>query len=262
MSDQEQVLTDEQIESEAQQLAERDLDADPSGQSHIPKKFVGKDINEVFDAYRALESEKGRLASELGQERKEREEQQRRIENLESQMRQPANFQQQPQQPVQQPQYVDPLESFEDEFNEDPARAVSRALRQQELARKAELEQIQQQTKASSASDYYYKQKAENPDFARREQIMAQLLQRYGAHFADHQSKEVLEILDLASQGYDRKYYEQQAASKIQEGKNQVLSEKRQAQSEAPYTEGEQSVNFEDLSLEEMEKLLPKSDNY
>ena len=74
-------------------------------------------------------------------------------------------------------------------------------------------------------------------------------------------SAKALKLLDIASKGADVGYYEKQAIERSRKDGLSVKEEKHQAQSESASSEGEQSVDFNKLSLAEMEKLLGRSDD-
>lgn len=226
----------------------------------IPQKFVGKSPMEIIQAYRELEKERGRLASELGSTRKEREtleEQYRQAERERIAYAQAAN-QRQPR-TVQMEEEQDPIAVFDSKFDEDPRTAVKMALN-------AVSSRIKQQSLAQAqaeAEGYYRKQKQDNPDYARREPIMQQLAIEMQDIIRPEAltSVKALRALDLMSRGMDMDYYTKQAAERAQQGGLSVRSEKQRAQSESAVSKGDTSVPFEKLSLDEMRKALGRSDD-
>jgi len=226
----------------------------------IPQKFVGKSSMEIIQAYRELEKDRGRLASELGSARKEREtleEQYRQAERERIAYAQAAN-QRQPR-TVQIEEAQDPVAVFDSKFDEDPRNAVKMALN-------AVSSQMKQQSRAQSqaeAEGYYRRQKQDNPDYSRREPIM----QRLAAELTDvvkpeyQNSLKVLAALDLMSKGADIDYYTKQAVERGQKDGLSVRSEKQRAQSESATSKTDSSVSFKNLSLDEMRKVLGRSDD-
>lgn len=226
----------------------------------IPQKFVGKSPMEIIQAYRELEKERGRLASELGSSRKEKE-------SLEEQYRQAereriayaqAATQRQPR-TVQMQEEEDPIAVFDSKFDEDPKTAVK-------LALNAVSSKMKQQSLAQAhaeAEGYYRKQKQENPDYSRREPIMQQLALEMQEIIRPEAltSVKALRALDLMSRGMDMDYYTKQAAERAQQGGLSVRSEKQRAQSESSVSKTDSSVPFEKLSLDEMRKVLGRSDD-
>jgi hypothetical protein len=231
----------------------------------IPQKFVGKSPAEIMQAYRELERERGRMANELGQARKEREAYEEKYRNLERDaMRYQAMPTQTPPQAAKVEAEMDPLSAFESKFDEDPKLAIREALRrQQELVRRQTVEQSMQQ-RAAEAQEFYWRQKKENPDYARREPIMQQLVSEFQDVIKPEylNSTKVLKALDLMSRGSDLDFYTKQAVEKVQRDGLAVRDEKRRAQSESSSSDGGgQSVPFEKLSLDEMRKFLGRVDD-
>jgi hypothetical protein len=226
----------------------------------IPQKFVGKSPLEIIQAYRELERERGRLASELGSTRKEKEtvEEQFRQAERERIAYAQAATQRQPK-TVQMEEEQDPIAVFDSKFDEDPRTAVKMALN-------AVSNRIQQQSREQSrmeAEGYYRKQKQENPDYARREPMMQQLAIEMQDIIRPEalSSVKALRALDLMSRGMDLDYYTKQAAERAQQGGLSVRSEKQRAQSESAVSKTDASVPFDKLSLDEMRKALGRSDD-
>lgn len=230
----------------------------------IPAKFVGKSAFEIAQNYRELERDRGRLANELGSTRKEREDLEKRFRDLEASV---ARYNTMPTQapPTQQPQRqeVDPLEVFDKTFDEDPKKAFKDALRLQREVTEKMLSQQSYQARQQEAQQFYWTQKKDNPDYARREAAMQQLAQEFGDVIRPEfmNSKKVLEALDLMSRGRDVDYYSKQAVEKVQKNGSSVRMEKRRSQSESASSEGEQLKDFKSLSATEMAKLLGRSDD-
>lgn len=252
------------IEPQAQEISTSgQLDAVEEANT-IPQKFVGKSPMEIIQAYRELEKERGRLASELGSTRKERESLEEQYKTLEreriAQMQMPT---QRPPKVVQMEEEVDPVSVFESKFEEDPKEAIKLALKGLNHSVSNKLKQQTIQQIQAEGADYYWKQKKDNPDYSRREPLMQQL----AAELQDVvkpeflNSAKVLRALDLMSRGADVDYYSKQAVERAQKGGLSVRSEKQRAQSESAVSQGDVSTPFEKLSLDEMRRALGRSDD-
>jgi len=230
----------------------------------IPQKFVGKSPMEIIQAYRELERERGRLASELGSARKERESLEDQYKTLEreriAQMQMPT---QRPPKVVQMEEEVDPVSVFESKFEEDPKEAIKQALKGLNQSVSSKLKQQSIQQIQAEGADYYWKQKKENPDYSRREPLMQQLASELQDVVRPEylNSVKVLRALDLMSRGMDVDYYSKQAVERVQKDGLSVRSEKQRAQSESAVSNGDTSVPFEKLSLDEMRRALGRSDD-
>ena len=230
----------------------------------IPQKFVGKSPMEIIQAYRELERERGRLASELGSARKERESLEDQYKTLEreriAQMQMPT---QRPPKVVQMEEEVDPVSVFESKFEEDPKEAIKQALKGLNQSVSSKLKQQSIQQIQAEGADYYWKQKKENPDYSRREPLMQQLASELQDVVRPEylNSVKVLRALDLMSRGMDVDYYSKQAVERVQKEGLSVRSEKQRAQSESAVSNGDTSVPFEKLSLDEMRRALGRSDD-
>ena len=230
----------------------------------IPEKFVGKSPLEIIHAYRELEKERGRLASELGSTRKERESLEEQYRSLERERMAHAQMPtQRPPKVVQMEEELDPVSVFESKFEEDPKEAIKLALKGLNQSVSSKLKQQSIQQIQAEGADYYWKQKKENPDYSRREPLMQQL----AAELQDVvkpeylNSAKVLRALDLMSRGADIDYYSKQAVERVQKDGLSVRSEKQRAQSESSFSQGDKSVPFEKLSLDEMRRVLGRSDD-
>ena len=230
----------------------------------IPQKFVGKSPMEIIQAYRELEKERGRLASELGSTRKERESLEEQYRNLEreriAQMQMPT---QRPPRVVQMEEEVDPVSVFESKFEEDPKEAIKQALKGLNQSVSSKLKQQSVQQIQAEGAEYYWKQKKENPDYSRREPLMQQLASELQDVVRPEflNSAKVLKALDLMSRGMDVDYYSKQAVERVQKDGLSVRSEKQRAQSESAVSQGDTSVAFDKLSLDEMRRALGRSDD-
>lgn len=230
----------------------------------IPEKFVGKSPMEIIQAYRELEKERGRLASELGSTRKERESLEEQYRMLEreriAQTQMPT---QRPPKVVQMEEELDPVSVFESKFEEDPKEAIKQALKGLNQSVSSKLKQQSLQQIQAEGAEYYWKQKKENPDYSRREPLMQQLASELQDIVKPEylNSVKVLRALDLMSRGADTDYYAKQAVERVQKDGLSVRSEKQRAQSESAVSYGEKSVSFDKLSLDEMRRALGRSDD-
>jgi len=230
----------------------------------IPQKFVGKPAMEVIEAYKKLESDRGRMANELGSIRKEREMLEAKYRELErSVMRHNSMPTQAPPNQVASQSETDPLSVFDAQFDEDPKAAIREALRTQQEGFQQRQRQLSQQQLAAEAQEYYWKQKKENQDYARREPLMQQLVSEFQDVIRPEylNSVKVLKALDLMSRGADLEFYTKSATEKAQRNGSSVREEKRRAQSESATGEGDMRVSFDKLSLEDMAKALGRSDD-
>jgi hypothetical protein len=259
MSDEyrDELTSQSEASAEEQQTQEADLGQSDQTGTRIPEKFVGKSLDDIMQAYQELEKDRGRLASEVGETRK-------KMEELEEQYRH-TQFNQQPapstpQQEVQPQQQMDPLSVLDSKFDEDPRAAIKEALKQQYemLQSQSQMQRVQEQS--VKAQEYYYSQKKDNPDFARRESSMQNLARQY-AHMVKPEylnSPDMIKMLDLASQGADRNYYEKAALKSAQEQGASVREEKRKASSVSSNSEGDSRINLNDLSNDEYLKAMEK----
>jgi len=253
----EQMSASEQgLEGQGQQTPNEGQSASSDELNSIPQKFVGKSAAEILQAYQALEKESGRLRSELGSTRKEREDLERRYREIEKQRLQPMPTQAPPPQHNPQPD-LDPFSALESKFDEDPKMAIKEALRrQQEIFQRTTQEQSIQQ-RAYEAQQYYWQQKQANQDFARRETLMQQAVQQYGDLIRPEMlnSVKTLQLLDALSRGMDIPYYERQAVERAKKDGLSSREEKRRAQSESSFSDGDRTVDIDKLSTAEIEKL-------
>lgn len=271
MTQDETIVNQQTTSNQEEQSSAQTPESSTQGQSEtvddanlIPEKFVGKSAIEIAHAYKELERDRGRISSELGSARKEREDMQQRFRDLEQSVaRYNSNPMQTPPQANRQAEEVDPLSSFDTTFDEDPKKAIKEALRlQQELGHKRVQEQSMQH-RAQEANQYYWNEKQTNPDYARREPIMQQLVSEFQDVIKPEylNSKKVLQALDLMSRGKDVDFYKREAAASAQKNSSSVREEKRQASSESATSEGEQLKDFNKLSSKDMAKLLGRSDD-
>lgn len=253
-----------ELQPQSQEISTLGQTAAVEEANSIPEKFVGKSPLEIIHAYRELEKERGRLASELGSTRKERESLEEQYRSLERERMAHAQMPtQRPPKVVQMEEELDPVSVFESKFEEDPKEAIKLALKGLNQSVSSKLKQQSIQQIQAEGADYYWKQKKENPDYSRREPLMQQL----AAELQDVvkpeylNSAKVLRALDLMSRGADVDYYAKQAVERVQKDGLSVRSEKQRAQSESSFSQGDKSVPFEKLSLDEMRRVLGRSDD-
>ena len=243
-----------EVEKGQESVASADPSQELDSDSTIPEKFIGKTAEEVISTYSNLEKDHGRISSELGEERKRREELQIRMDELRTQYNsQPIA----PQQPMAQAPIEQDLDKlFNEEFDEDPKQAILNRQIRHEKKLATDVLLREQALAAKELNSYYHQQVSDNPDFKRREPLMRQLAEKFSGILDQTKinSKETLEFLNLASQGVDIKHYEELAIKTSKQSVKSVLDEKRAAGSVSSSTEGNDTRAFESLSLEEMEK--------
>lgn len=267
---QDEKITEQQVTSEESSIETEQQTLDISNQDQsvqadgIPEKFIGKTVAEVAAAYKELQTAYGRQGTELGQSNKEREDFQEkwRLAERQSMQHQPIPTQISPQQSVQPQQDLDPVAVLDARFDDDPKEALKEALRIQNKRVNTNAQQQVIEQRGAEATQWYYKQKQENQDYARREPLMQQAASQFGHLISPEyrNSVQALQFLDLISKGMDVNYYSKQAVTKAQEDGLSVREEKRRAQSESSTSDGESTRAFESLSLEEMEKYLGEAD--
>lgn len=245
---------------------ETDVDANilsAPAEDMIPEKFIGKSPLEIAKAYQELERMHGRIASEKGHAEKKAEEAAARAAALEAQLQQAsAQRQQQHQDQDNSQQDMDPIQVLEKQWDESPREAIKQALKVSETreAQKRFSEQMKQQVAATTAR--YHEMKAKNSDFVQLEPTMVELSKKYGALLRPEvlNSPETLDILyDLAKAKNLDAVVEQRLAAK-QKTTASIKEEKRKVFSESSRSEGDSSRPFSSLSLEEMKKVLGRSD--
>lgn len=230
----------------------------------IPQKFVGKSSMDIIQAYKELEKERGRLASELGTTRKDKEELETRYKQVESAYAVQQYQSQAPKQvQIQAEEETDPVSVFEAKFEDDPREAIKAALKEIDSSVSKKLTKQSLAQAQAEALEYYNTQKRTNPDYARREPIMQQLASELSDIVKPEHlnSVRVLKALDLMSRGANIDHYMSEAAARAQKDGLSVRSEKQRAQSESSNSQGDKSVKFAELSLEEMRKALGRSDD-
>ena len=256
MSD--EIIDEKSTSTEVEKELEQTPEQSSQGESDIPQKFVGKSAIDVIQAYKELEKDRGRLAQQLGDSRKDKE-------GLEARYRQSENERMVAQSEVRSPKQVtlqddeDPISAFDSTFEADPRGAIREAIK----SVSGGFQKRDQKEALRDATSYYQQQKQNNPDYARREPIMQQLAQELKdiikpEHLA---SVKMLQALDVMSRGFDIEHYSKQAVERSQKEGLSVKNEKRHAQSESASSQGDSSVKFSALSLADMEKALGRSDD-
>jgi DNA repair exonuclease SbcCD ATPase subunit len=154
------------------------------------------------------------------------------------------------------------LKLYEEEFDSDPKNAIKNLTKRQMEREEAARRQLRLEAEARQAAEYYHQQKKENQDFARLEPKMQAIAQEY----ADLVNKDMinsvkaLKLLHLAARGASVDDYVAEASSRAKKEGATIRQEKQQAFSEGTRSEGQKSVSFKELSLEEMEKALGRAD--
>lgn len=242
--------TQETVASNEEPLSSQ---AEQAGELEIPAKFVGKDPQDIIRSYAELEKNFHRISSERAEATKAKAELERRLQETEAriaQTHQSANSQSR----TTQQEQSDPLAEYDSQFDVDPKGAIKKAL--SSVASKAE--QLTRQQEIAMARDYYFQRKQQDQEFAKLEATMNTLSQQYADVLSPERvnPKRALELLELAAKGATRDEY----ASSVKRAAEPIKDEKRAAHSESSHSDGERRIAFKDLSLEEMSKLLGRSD--
>jgi hypothetical protein len=263
----EQISQSETSDEQALDEQGQPIQTEEDNPNIIPQKFLEASKIDVIRSYQQLEKDRGRLASEIGELRKQQEDMTEQYKQLESQrFAQPTPGYAQPvvnQEPVQ--QELDPFSVLDTKFDDDPKEAIREAIRvqQEQFNRQFQVEKLQQET--AKGVNFYHEQKQANPDFARREPVMQRLSQQYGhiikPEFAN--SVDALRALDLMSRGADLDYYKNNAVEETKKQRASIVEEKRRAQSESASSQGDAGIDVggmtNDEYLKHMEQLYGRS---
>ncbi len=254
-SNQTQDTTNEELESSPELSGELE--------TSIPKKFVGKSVADIAKSYTEVERKLGQISSERAQKDKELEDLRAKYQSLEQQYN-GRLAQQSTDQPPQQEEEtaVDPISLLDsEEWETDPRGVIKKALKAVSSAvPKIASSVVTSQTRRQSAQEFYTRQKSENPDFAEREPDMAALAKKYGHIVKPEflQSPEFVDALYHAARGMRVQDYQSAALEKAKKSGDLVREEKRQAFSEGTSSQGDETVDFDSLSLEDQEAWLRK----
>lgn len=246
---------DEQTNQEALEASAEDSQPEAELDT-IPEKFIGKSALEIIKAYNNAEKQLSKVSSERAEERKRREDLEKRVQETESRLSSLSS------QPVQQRQEqspeTDPFAEYEKQFDSDPKEAIKSLVAKSREQARRERELAQMQAEAANAADFYNSQKRDNPEYAKLEPTMQALAREYGDLVDPRKvnSVKALKLLHLAAQGMTREAFASEVASKAKKETSAIKQEKRAAFSESSSTKNSAGKNFEDLSLEEMEKVL------
>lgn len=236
-------------------------DLTPEEPLEIPKKFVGKPPQEVLRAYNNLEREFHKVSSERADERKNREQLESKIREIEAKLN--AVPTQVPQQVRQDEEELDPLEDYDAQFEADPKGAIKSVIEKTTRKQKLEILKAQMEAEAREANAYYAEKKSKDQDFVKLEPKMQSLAREYADLVRPERinSTKALKLLHLAARGASVDDYVSEAVTRAKKESQSVREEKRQAFSESTGTKGDDRVDFKDLSVEEMAKLLGRSDD-
>jgi hypothetical protein len=255
----EQTLQGITEESAPEELQQTDASAEDSqvaeAQSdELPEKFKGKSAAEIARA--ALEAEKRMHDStqESASIRRQLQETQQRIYELQSQYQQ------------RQQQEVDPLEEIAKEWDEDPKQALIKGLRKQQESLAQREQRLALEMRSKQGTEYYYKEKQANPDFAQRETDMVEFSRKYGHLIKPEyaQSQEVMEALYFMARGSKVSEYEKAAVDRARKQQEKIKEEKRNAVSErsgalsTPNTDGVDVDDFARMTPKQQEEELEK----
>lgn len=231
-------------------------------ESSLPEKFRGKSAYDIYESYKQVEKDKGRIASELGQSRKAAEDAAARASLLERQLQEATQARNTtPANPEPQPE-ADPLADFDARFAKDPKEAVKYAAQASfNEARRAQANadiRMQQQL----ATNRYEQLKKDKSDFGELEPEMHNLAKQYGAYLRPEVANrpEVVDLMYDLARGRNAEKLISKAIENSKKSGDLVREEKRSAFSESSNSNGVSERPFEDLTIEEMEKRLGRSD--
>ena len=248
----------DQVERDAQPSLGEEFSSQPE-QLEIPEKYVGKSALDMIKINTDQEKYLSQVSSERSQLEKEKEELAARLQQLESERQQ--QFQSQPQQVPQGQQESDPYSWLDKELDENPKGAIRKLAEQQREEAKREALNAELQSRYADAQSYYYEQKKDNQDFAELEKDMQGMAQKFSPIIKPEflNSRQAIEALYLLARGNNVDRYKQSAIESAKKAGNLARDEKRSAFSESsqPSKSGN-SVPWDKLSVEEMEKLMPE----
>lgn len=221
----------------------------------IPEKFLNKSPLEIIQAYNNLEKHNSKVSSERAQEKKAREDLESRYKDLEARVN---SMQTQPSQHDDKAPEVDPFAEYDEQFDANPREAIKSLIGKTKAQMDQERRLLRMEGEQRLASEYYNTQKRDNPEYAKLEPVMLSLAQEYGDLVSPDQvnSVKALKLLHLAAKGARLDDYVAEAASKAKKETSTIRDEKRQAHSESPSSQGSKKVDFKDLPVDQMEKIL------
>lgn len=246
-----QLETTEALESASSEeaLEASQAPAESSQQQGEPDKFQGKSREDIIEMYRNVEKRVGNSVS-----RERHEELLARIQDLE----QRTSSQQA--QPTQQAE--DPLQLFEREAEEDPKKAIANLVKRAMGQVQEQVKSVSQQTRVQQARDYVESQLRDNPDFKDNWEKMQELDKRYGKYVSPeiHGTKEAVELLYKLARAERMDSY----IEKARQSKQAITQEKRSAFSEGNVSssQGKTEKSPDEMSLEELERVLGRADYY
>jgi hypothetical protein len=241
-----------------QQAQENQVEASLETQpDEIPEKFRGKSAIDVIKSYNEVERNFHKISAERADERRKREELETRMKDLEARA-----FAQQPQVSQRQEEQVDPLKLYEEEFDSDPKNAIKNLTKRQMEREEHARRQLALEADARMAAEFYNQQKKDNQDFAKLEPKMQAIAQEYADLVNPEKinSVKALKLLHLAARGASVEDYVAEASSRAKKEGATIRQEKQQAFSEGTRSEGQKTIKFGELSLDEMEKALGRAD--
>jgi hypothetical protein len=243
--------------NEQQTQEEVNLAAQEPQLDEIPEKFRGKSALDVIKSYNEVERNFHKISSERAEEKRQRESLDIKVRELE------ARLNSQPSQASkEQQEEVDPLKLYEEEFDSDPKTAIKNLTKRQMEKEITARRQAALEADARMAAEFYNQQKKDNQDFAKLEPKMQAIAQEYADLVNPEKinSVKALKLLHLAARGASVEDYVAEASSRAKKEGATIRQEKQQAYSEGTRSEGQKTVAFKDLSLEEMEKALGRAD--
>jgi len=243
--------------STEQEVAQSGQRTQETEQSEIPEKFKGKSSADIAKAYLEAEAKMREVLSERAQLQRERDESSQRLYELQAAMHNQSRAREQAAE-------ADPFADIEKELESDPQTAIKKLVSAvRDIPKKAK-EAVLKETRSYQAQDVFSRRKAENPDFAAREQDMAKLAQRFG-HLINPDrlnDPDTIEILDLMSRGQKTSTYVKEAEDRVRKERDSIKTEKRAAHSESANSQAsgtpDKEVDFSKLSRDEQKKELAR----
>lgn len=184
----------------------------------VPEKFLGKGAPEIIKSYTSLESQFSKVSSEKAAAEKRQAELEARIAELES----APKAEQAPEE-----QELNPLETYDEDFEEDPKEAIRKVLEHSEKSRRQEQQRLQEQ----QANEYWQQQAQSDEEFNELQSEMDKVAKEFGDLLNPNSiyDKRVIDLTYLVAQARTREKFAQAYAEKLKEDKSALEQEKRSA---------------------------------
>lgn len=226
----------------------------------IPEKYVGKSAAEIIKMHREAERVIGRLGSEKSFKEREAEEWRNKYAQLENQFRSQPTPQRQSVAPQED---ADPLQVLNSKWEENPKEAIEKAIGTlSQRAQQAEVKRVLEANQRALLAKY--EELSKRDDFKELEPEMEGIAKQIASRFQPHQvnTPETLEAIYMMARGRNVDKLVQSEATKQASKQKLVRAEKKAAFSESGASKGESLRRPEDMTREELRKLLPVSDKY